>query len=253
MSRRHLLLVVPAVAAALTLAACGGETSSVGRPATSSPTTSENVAAAYAQTPVAQIEKDVEASLKGASSLHLAGSIVQSKSEIDFDVSVDTSGNCTGTMGLHNTTIQLLGASGAYYFRAPRAFWRSETSSNLNAIWSLVGGKWVKMGSGSDTAEMSALCNLSQFTKSLFKQDENDKDTKVVGPSEFLGQPTVELSSTSDGGTPDTIQVLATAPHYPVRVDAGNDGEMTFSKFDEKVKVTPPPSGETVDLSHLGG
>jgi hypothetical protein len=264
MSRR-ILAVVPALALAGALAACGsngapgagtnpsGSASSAGGTSGTSGTSgTAGSAAAYAQTPVAQIKSDVESALKDATSLHMAGSIVESTQQIDFDVSLDTSGNCTGTMGLHGQTIELLGVGGDYYFKAPRAFWRSQDAAHVDQIWSIVGGKWVKMGSGSQGSEMSSLCNLTDFTNGLFGDKSKDRQTKVVGPSQFQGQPTVQLSGRSDSGSPTTIQVLAATPHYPVRLDAGRQGEMTFSRFDEPVSVTAPPPDEMVDLSQLG-
>lgn len=205
-------------------------------------------AASYAATPVAQIEDDVQSALKAASSLHMAGSIIESGQQMDFDVSVDTAGDCTGTMGLHDTTVRLLGVKGDYYFKAPRAFWKAEEPAELDQVWSLVGGKWVKIGASD---QMADLCDLTQFTKGLFDDDGPDKGTKVVGPSQFAGQPTVELKGTSDDGSATEIQVLASSPHYPVRLDAGSQGEMTFSDFDTPVRVTAPDAAQTVDVKGL--
>lgn len=250
MSRPRLraVVAVPVVVLALSLAACGGgSTAGAGGDDSSAASTASGDAAAYAKTPAAQIQSDLESALKGASSLHMAGSIVETNAAIDFDVSVDTSGHCTGTMGLQGSTIQLLGSGGDYYFKAPRSFWHAQDPAHATQIWGIVGGKWVKMGG--QESEMSSLCNLTDFTHSLFAQRNDQKGTTVVGPSQFGGQPTVELAGVKP---PTKIQVLAAAPHYPVHVDAGSQGEITFSRFDEPVTVTAPSSGEVVDLSQLG-
>lgn len=258
MSRRtSILAVVMPVVVGLALTGCGKVVQvdsrpggGPGAPASSAASASSGGGAAtYAATPVAQIEKDVESALKGASALHMAGSIVDSGQQMDFDVSVDTAGNCTGTMGLHDTTVRLLGVKGEYYFKAPLAFWKAEEPGEVDQVWSLVGGKWVKVGASN---QMASLCNLTKFTQGLLDDDSPDKGTRVVGPSEFDGQPTVELKGSSDDGSTTDIQVLASAPHYPVRLDAGREGELTFSAFDVPVKVTAPDTGETVDLNGLG-
>jgi len=258
MSRSCRCLLAATVVLMLALAGCGG-TPARGTAATSPSTATAGDAAAFARTPAAQIESDVEAALKGATSLHMAGSIIEHGDQVDFDVSVDTSGDCTGTMGLHGTTLHLLGVAGRYYFKASRAFWAAQDPAHAAQIWALVGGKWVAMGGGAQggsqpggqSAEMSSLCNLTQLTRGLFGHA-GPGPTSVIGPSRFQGQPTVKLAGRSAGGAATTIQVLAAEPHYPVRVDAGSQGEMTFSRFDQPVEVAAPSPSERVDLSRLG-
>ena len=85
---------------------------------------------------------------------------------ISLDMQADSTGDCTGTIGIGDGTAELLAKDGTSWFRPDEAFWRAQGGDQADAIIAAVGDKWVL-----DTdANFSQFCDLDAFFDNIFKE-----------------------------------------------------------------------------------
>lgn len=223
---RRTYIFVPLVVLALT--ACG----------------STDVAATYAKTAPATIDANARTALTSATSLHISGEVKNGTETIALDLSLDTSGKCTGTVGLNGQQAQIISLSdNSAYMKADAAFWTSQANAQTASI---VAGKWVT-GFGS-TSPFSTFCNLTQLSKSIVSDSVESDSAKLLGTTTVAGAPAVQLTVNTNPGT-GILTVAANSPHYPLSISKGSDGTVTFSGFNVPVNATAPAGA--IDLSNL--
>lgn len=221
-----------AMSAVLALSACGG--------------------GSYEDTDVDQIEKDVRTAMTGLESFRIKGSMVDGEQTIDLDLAMARTGDCEGTMSVKGVgAFELLVTDGTSYFKADEEFWTNQGGPQGSQIAQMVGDKWVSAEGGME--QVSGVCDFEEFV-SEFEKDDDEGDLKeVTGTSEIDGEDVVEVSFESEDGNDGTTSIRASDPHYVVRMEVAEEGEMTFSEFDEPVEPEAPASDEVVDLSKLAG
>src|SRR5918996_764749 len=70
---------------------------------------------------------------------------------------------------------------------------------------------------------------------------------EVTGTDEVDGEETVTVSFESDEGNAGVAHVLASDPHYVVKMEVEEQGDLAFSEFDEPVEPEAP--SDTIDLA----
>ena len=220
-------------AAVLVLAGCGGG----------------GFADESAQTIVDETEKD----MKALSSLSMSGDITTDGQKLGLDMSLDSDGNCQGTLDLQQGSAQILSIDGKSWLKADAAFWQSTAGSSASMVQQIVGDKWVVMPASE--SGFTDVCDLDSLLSQM-GDDNNDKGATVGDTEEVDGQETVKVTTKTDQGDPATAWVTTDDPHYilKMQVTQGSEpGQITFSDFNDKLDLTPPADDEVVDLSKLGG
>jgi hypothetical protein len=163
---------------------------------------------------------------------------------------VSRSGDCVGTIGVDDGRVQLRSAGGKAWFKADDAFWRIEAGKDAERISGIVGDRWVVLGG--QLEQLKSFCRIDQLTGQMLGAGSR---VRTLGTAMVGTRPTVRLAVTSARVT-NTAYVLASSPHYVLRIQrtatSGSDaGEVTFSAFDEKFSVTPPPPDQVFHLDEL--
>ena len=219
-------------ATALLLAGCGG--------------------GGYADESAETITGDAEKEMKALSSVSMNGELTNDGQKLSLDMSVTTSGDCEGTIGLDQGTAQLLSVDGQSWMKPDEGFWQSFAGDQAAAVMQAVGDRWVVMPE--EEGGFTDLCDLDSL---LEEMGEDDGDKMEVGETEDVdGQEAVMIDTESDEGDPLTVWVAVDDPHYVLKMqvtEGDEPGTITFSDFDEELDVEAPSADEAVDLNQLGG
>jgi len=201
----------------------------------------------YADTSAKQVEKDVKSAMADLKSLHISGEVNQQGTKVQLDLSLDTDGDCTGSIGLGSVgKLQLVSTGGAAYVKPDSAFWKA---SGLGALEAQAKGKWV---SGEKAfAGITSVCDLGDLLGDIKSDDDSyskvsSTDTKVNGDD------VVKVAFKSSDGTKGSLYVLTDEPHYAVKADLGSEGSLTFSEFNKAVEPKAPAKSDIIDASKLG-
>ncbi len=204
----------------------------------------------FAEESAADIQAAAIEDTQAIESVHLAGTVTQGDGEIGLDISMNTDGDCDGTVSRgEDGEAQVTSLDGTSWFKPDEAFWRAQAGPQADQILALVGDKWVLLPEGDQS--FSSFCDLDQ----LLGQIGEDPETTEKGDTEDVdGEEAVQLTRKGDDGGTITAWVAVDDPHHILKIEqSGGDGpgSFTFSEFDEEVDVEPPGEDEVVDLSQL--
>lgn len=198
----------------------------------------ESAAQSYAKTAPATIDKDARAAITALKSVHISGSTTSSGAAFGLDLSLDTQGNCTGSITSGTDKIQIVGlGSSAVYLKADPAFWQRAGGVSA-AVAAQLGPKWV---TGQAVAPFGTVCNLSSFDKSLGATTVAQDKPMLINTSSVAGVDVVNLKITNQDGSTSVLSVAADTPHNIIKVTDGTGGKaLIFSQFNVPVKATAP-------------
>jgi outer membrane murein-binding lipoprotein Lpp len=248
---RGRITVAAIAAASVILAGCSSASSgsgSSGAPGSSS-SSSSSTASDIASLPAEQIVSKAIASLRGAKSFRVAGTVVEGADRTDIDLGLTDTGSA-GTVAVSGTEVQVIVIGTDGYFKASDAAWRKLLAGrpNVEAIVQLLRGKWIK-GSSSDE-QFAGLFSITK--KSLVDGLAAEKGpftktaTKVIA-----GQEAVGVTAT------DSTLYVSTKDARPLETEplsgSTSSGKVTFTEYDAVPEPTPPPAEQTIDSSKLGG
>lgn len=204
-------------------------------------------ARSYATSSGTTIAADARTAMQSLHSMHVSGRIGQDPNAIDLDLSVSRSGDCAGTVGIGGGSLQIRSVGGKAWFKADDAFWQFEAGANAARVSQIVAGRWVVLGG--KLQQLRSFCRIDELTGQMLSTKSR---VKALGAVMVGTTPTVRLAVTESGVT-NTAYVVAAEPHYVVRIQrtGASVGQVTFSAFDQQVRVTAPPAAQVFDLSQL--
>ena len=178
-------------------------------------------------------------------SVHLNADITSDGSNVTMDLSLDTDGNCEGTVGVGGGSADILGIGDQAWYKADEAFWRANAGDQADQIIALVGDKWVVDPEG----QFSSFCDLDGLLEDI-GDPEGVEDAKTDGTEDVDGDEAVKVVG-DDDGSETTAFIAVDEPHYILKVEVTGDdeGEATFSDFDKDVDVEAPGADEVIELS----
>ena len=196
----------------------------------------------FADGSVDEIKDAAIADMKALESMTLEGSLTQEAEELELTLSMDTGGNCLGTITQAGGTAEFIGADGVFFLKGDEAFWRGNTDpAKADATVKLVGDKWVNLGA--DGGGFSDLCDLDSLIDDLPTTRTTPARSTPVGDETTVdGENAVEVI-TKDGEETTTALVATEGEHYILEVtNEGGDepGSFTLSEFDEPVDAEAP-------------
>ncbi|MER7609805.1 hypothetical protein [Nocardioides sp. NPDC127503] len=238
--RRQLTVTLSLAALLGGLTACGG-------------TASSGKDKSYADESPKKILADAKASMSSLKSVHISGSGLDDGNEMNIDMTVSTTGDCTGTIGTPDGEMTLLVVGGKGWFKADRAFWEANAGGDADAVLAMVGKKWV--AGGDDIGDLAELCDwdeLSDEFLELLVPSTIEGLTIKKSKDQVDGQPVIKLEDRSS--EQGTIYVQAEEPHYVVKVsNTGKDAaDVIFSGFDEPTEIVAPKPRQQIDFENMG-
>lgn len=198
----------------------------------------------FADEPTKDVVAAAAKAMGDLESVHIDADITTDGTEVVMDLSLSTAGNCEGSVALNGGGLEVLRVDGDGWFKADDAFWETQAPEQAAQIIELTGGKWVV----DTTGEYTSFCDLEGFLDEIATPDD-DEDYEKDGTAEVDGDDAVKIKSDDS-----TTYVATDEPHHILKVEGSgdDDGEATFSEFDEDVEVEAPSDDEVIDLEQLG-
>jgi hypothetical protein len=230
MKKSKLAAIAMGITVAATMTACGGDDDSGGGD--------------FADKSAKDIIDASSTDMGKLKSVHLDADITSEGSNITMDLSLDTDGNCEGSVGVGGGTAEILGIGDQAWYKADEEFWRSQAADQADQIIALVGDKWVVDPNG----QFSSFCDLDGLLEDI-GDPEGVEDAKTDGTDDVDGDEAVKVVG-DDDGSETTAYVAVDSPHYILKVVVTGDdeGEASFSAFDEDVDVEAPAEADTITL-----
>ncbi|HEU5037945.1 MAG TPA: hypothetical protein VFT70_13145 [Nocardioides sp.] len=226
-------LVLAGISAFAVLTACGGND--------------------FADESADTIVKESKGDMGDLEAVKVAGEITSDGQAISIDLQANSSGDCTGSLGIADGKAELLGVDGDTWMKPDEAFWRSFAGTSADQIISIVGDKWVVVPDGEDS--INQFCDVNDLLDNLLKEDTSDGSTYTKkGTDTVDGDDVVKVDNEDPKDGTSTGYVLVDDPHYLVKIektDGADTGSVTFSEFDEEFEVTAPGTDEVIDLDNL--
>lgn len=233
-------LALAGIGAAAVLAACGGGDGDSGG------------GSDFADQSADDIVKSAKSDMGDLEAVKVSGTMTSDGQDINIDLQVSSSGDCTGSIGTGDGKAEMLGVGGDTWMKPDEAFWRTAAGGSADTIMSMVGDKWVVIPADED---LSGFCDLDEFLDQLLSDDDSGSTYSKAGTDEVDGDEVVKIDDEDSEDGTSTGYVLVDDPHYLVKIEKteGQDtGEVTFSEFDEDFDVEAPADDEVVDLDKLG-
>lgn len=235
MRARRFLFAALAGLVALALAACGASGGSGGG-------APNGMAAKSAD----QIVAAATAAIERVQTVRVTGAVPASSSSstIHMDLRLVSGKGAIGSMAENGLSFKLITVGGEAYVNGTPSFWKQ--FGGASAV-QLLQGHWLRAPSGSgDFASFSALTDLHRLlTALLTRHGALSKGAKTT----LDGRPVIAVRDAARGGT---LYVATTGKPYPLRIsNASNGGQLTFSEFNQPVKLSAP--ADSIDVTKLGG
>ncbi|MFE4862548.1 hypothetical protein [Streptomyces sp. NPDC056670] len=206
-----------------------------------------------------QIAQRSHDALLGATSLHVtAKGDLGSGAGTSFDLTLDRSGNCRGSVSLGpQGSVEIIRHGTDVWIKPDAAFWKNEVPGGGTALASLVGDRYLK-GTTNDPVlrNTTDVCDLDTFQKYLDTSAKLPATTLTKGsPVKVDGVEAIPVTATQQGRT-YTLDVATTGKPYPVRFTvakgaAAPDATVRFDGFDKPVPAATPAAADSVDISGL--
>ena len=193
-----------------------------------------------------QVVKDAVDAAEAASSVHVAGQIVDSGEKIGLDLTLVRDRGATGTATLRGAKVDVVLVGGSGYLRAGSDFWKQVPHARFVAP--LLADKWLKIPA--DNAQFGAFVDLGN-DKKLFDKLKVHGKLKNQGATTYKGQSVVAIYDPKEH---TTLYVAAAGTPYPVAIvktQQPKAGALNFDGWNKSVTLSAPKGA--LDLSQFGG
>lgn len=197
----------------------------------------------FADQSASAISDAAEADTKKATSMRLAGTIVDDGQRIRMNVAVNRRGECRGTMTVAGQgSFRMLAVGGRNYVKPDAKFWRTYAKGQAEMMMRMVGDKWADFGRGG----FDELCDLDN----LLDEAGRDGDGKLSKGARTKVGGVDALELVERKGKEETHAWVAVAsPHRLLKMcQPRGEGCLTFSDYDKPVGAKAPAPGDVVKL-----
>ncbi len=235
-SRLVAILVVSASLAA-TIGGCGGASSTAGGTASSNgaPASSNSAAASngVAAKSATAILTAASSAIRGAKSVHVAGSVENGGSPITLDLDLAAGKGGRGRLSENGWSVQLIVIKQVAYLNGGDAFWRHFGG---NFLVQLLHRKWLRAPATGKLGSLAELTDLQKLFSKFVSGTHHGALTKG-GTSTVNGQRVVALK-----GTDGTLYVATKGKPYIVEASKAGPqgGHLSFDRYDQPVSLSAP-------------
>ncbi|MFF2039396.1 hypothetical protein ACFVVX_03125 [Kitasatospora sp. NPDC058170] len=201
-----------------------------------------------------EIEKQAKDALAGASSVKIAGSIADEDGKTSIDLSLDTKGQCTGSMGMPGMgSFEIISDGKASYLKPDKEFWKSFGGPKGEQVAELFKGRYLTGFEGDPQMKsLTTVCNLAELSKKITEDDGTKSKAEKGSAGTVNGAKTFSLKVTNSDGEQSTIHVATEGKFYPVRIEktTGKDGgQIDFTEYDKPVTIKVPAADSVIDFA----
>jgi len=199
--------------------------------------------AAAEPTPTALVTS-MQASVRQANSVHIAGQLTNSGIPISVNLDMHRNGDVSGTIRQNGAPFQVIGVNRTLYIKATRSFLQ-EVKAPISAC-AVVCGKWLQL-TPAEASQLTGDLSMTSLTGPL-TSSQVPKLTEA-GRKTVNGQSAWVLRA-SDGST---LDVSSAGRHYPLAAaTSGSAREVViYSKWNTAPQPVAPPANEVLNLNNL--
>jgi hypothetical protein len=230
-----------AVCAAIVISGCGGGGSTNGSAGSSAASSAVGASAEPAPAPLVT---SMQASVRQANSVHVAGHLTNSGIPISVNLDMHRNGDVSGTVSQNGAPFQVIGVSRTIYIKATRSFLH-EVKAPTSAC-AVLCGKWLQL-TPAEASQLTGDLSMTSLTGPL-TSGQVPKLTEA-GRKTINGQRAWVLRA-SDGST---LDVSAASRHYPLAAATGGSASevVTYSQWNSAPQPVAPPASEVLNLNNL--
>ena len=229
-ARRPAAAVLPAVLAAVLLAACGSSSPSGNGLASKTP---EQIVAA------------ARSAAEGAATVHMSGSMLSAGKPISLDMELVAGKGGKGRIVVDGLGVDLIAAERAVYVSGNTALYTSIAGPTAARV---LQGRWLKVPPKSPSyAPLNSLASIEGLVDATLV----DHGSLVAAPARTVGGvPAVGVSDPAKGAT---LYVAATGAPYPLEIvkPAGGPGRIVFDRWNQPVTLKVP--ADPINIEQLSG
>ena len=228
------IAVAMTVAATALTAACSssaGATTASSAPAVTTAPIAQGAAGLLAQS---------SASVQGAGSVRLRGTLPLGSASISADVRVGAT-DAIGTVRAGTGQAEVRLVQGRLYVRGDDDFW----DAVMSGTGTVLGGRWTEV-SATTAAAFHALLTVMPAGRALDRLASGGTPIKVTGPV-VDGVATIGLKS--KGSAPDTVYVSTRSPYYPLIAEPAAGGKVRFADWTATVLTVKTPPAPVLDAT----
>jgi hypothetical protein len=186
----------------------------------------------------------MEAAMRAASSVHIAGTLTKGAQKIGVDASINGS-DFSGKLPFGGNSFNLIVVQGNAYVLLTAAYLKF--AGLPSAVCSTACGKYLQVPA-STAAQLAASFSMSHLMSSMLNSIPpfTGDTTDLFKPATFHGQPVLQFMQSGN-----TIDVARTGTPYPLFLSAtGNvQGGLTFSDWNSVPPLTAPPASQIVNAA----
>jgi len=193
-----------------------------------------------------EIVDAAKAAAAGASTVHIAGSIVAQGKPISLNMELVSGKGATGQITLEGNAVDIVAVEHSVYIKGSTAFY---TRIAGPAAAQLLQGKWLKAPSAG--SEFAAFAQLTNLTTLIDTSLSSHGTLAHAGTATIGGQPAVGVTDTSKGGT---LYVASTGTAYPLEITKGgaSSDKITFDRWNQPVTLTAPTNAININQLQAG-
>jgi hypothetical protein len=211
-----------------------------------SPTVPDNGVAAL---PADDILIRARAALRTAKAVRIKGVVGEGRERMSLDIRYSGT-DSSGVVGQRGQVLEFRRVGAFVYIKGDRRFW---LANGGEAVARLLTGAWLKAPvTDKELAEVTELTDLTKAAANLLPR----AGTMTTGSRRALdGVPAVRLDDNALAG--GAFYVATTGRPYPLLIEASDrpadPNEITFSDYDRRRPVRPPPADQVIDSAALPG
>jgi hypothetical protein len=201
-------------------------------------------AGAAGSKPASVVIPAMQSAVDHARSVHMQGNVASGELNVRFNLSFAGSG-VSGSMMVSGASFDLISLAGKTYIKIDSGF--LSRAGIPDTVCAAICGKYVLLSS-SDAKSITGSVSLAGLTHDLFGKIPRSARTSSAPfqPASYEGQSVLKFRA--DGYT---LDVVATATHYPLAIIAPHGQYIRFADWNAVPALTPPPPGQVVSVKQL--
>jgi hypothetical protein len=189
----------------------------------------------------------VQHAVRNATSVHVNGSVSDNGSPVGLNLGINRAGDMSGTIGEHGANLDVISTSGKVFLKVTPELLKQYRAPS--ATCSLVCGKWFQLPPKQASQLTSQLTMSSLTGQAGASSGTSQPKVTEAGTGSVNGQPTWVLK----GPNGAKLDVSQQSTPYPLKVQSGTgqQGAISYSKWNSVPQPKAPPSNQVINLSGL--
>jgi hypothetical protein len=205
---------------------------------------SSSAAGAAAEPAPTALVTSMQASVRQANSVHIAGQLTNSGVPISVNLDTHRNGDVSGTIRQNGAPFQVIGVNRTLYIKATRSFLQAVKAPT--SACAVVCGKWLQL-TPAEASQLTGDLSMTSLTGPLTSS--HVPKLTEAGRKTVNGQSAWVLRA-SDGSM---LDVSSAGRHYPLAAaTSGSPREVViYSKWNTAPRPVAPPANEVLNLNNL--